>query len=355
MSIEIRTYDGSTESLSRFVVNTWLDSYREKMIVPDWTAEYFDWQMTGSDFTDRDLLISAWNGDLLVGTLLAMPFDLWVNGKQLQGAQGSWLAVASEVRRDGVALMMSNEITHRQQERNYYGRLGYAFHGSKQSLGPRFWKAGRTNTKFVRPMYLWARVLNAGAVRQWTNNFAEKIALGLLPSVLYSVPDPSPRVNVRAYEPADLKTCLELINSQAKKADLAILWTEQRLQKQLNSPGLAETLVVERAGCVVGLLNFHLLGLFLHGRITSAIIDIFACDKLTSRETFSLLLASLKRMQALGADLVLMREFAAQPKLALLKARFLPQFADSQLMVNRSFEQNDNLLVKNKKIQILWR
>ncbi len=355
MSIEIRTYEGDSQSLSQFVVNTWLDSYRDQMSVPDWTAEYFDWQMTGPDYSDRDLLLTAWKDNELVGSMLAMPFDLWVNGRQLRGAHGSWLAVSPEVRRDGVGLMLSNEMNRRQHERNYYGRLGYAFLGSKQSLGPRFWKSGRTNTKFVRRMYLWARVLNSKAVSEWTDKKSEKIAMSLLPQFVYGVGKPDHDVQVRAYEPQDLSTCLKLINTQAKKADLAVLWSEERLKKQLSYPGLAETLVVEQEGNVVGFLNFHLLGLFLHGHITSAIIDLFACENLTVRQVSSLLTVSLKRMKTLNADLVLMREFAAQPKMSLFKSRFIPQFSDSHLMINGIREQDDLILRKSRKIQILWR
>ena len=179
--------------------------------------------------------------------------------------------------------------------------------------------------------------------------------MSLLPQFVYGVGKPDHNVQVRAYEPQDLSTCLKLINTQAKKADLAVLWSEERLKKQLSYPGLAETLVVEQEGNVVGFLNFHLLGLFLHGRITSAIIDLFACENLTVQQASSLLTVSLKRMKTLNADLVLMREFAAQPKISLLKSRFIPQFSDSHLMINGIREQNVSILKKSRKIQILWR
>ncbi len=271
MSIEIRTYDGDAEQLSRFVVGTWLKSYQGKMSVPDWSPKYFDWQLTGDHIQDRELLVTAWKGDRLIGTILAMPFPLWINGHQVEGAQGSWLSVDAEFRRDGVASLLSKELNRRQRERDYYGRLGYAFQGSRKSQGPKFWRSGRTNTNFIRPMYLWARVLNGQAVRRWTDNPIEKFALSLLPSVVYQVPSRKQAGIIREYEEHDLPACLELINSQAKKTELAILWTESRLQQQLHYPELAETLVIEREGEVVGFLNFHLLDLILQGRVTSAV------------------------------------------------------------------------------------
>ncbi len=355
MSIAIRTYEGDSQSLSQFVVNTWLSSYREQMSVPDWTAEYFDWQMTGPDYTDRELLLTAWKGDCLVGSMLAMPFDLWINGREYQGAHGSWLAVAPQVRRDGVGLMLSNEMNRRQLERNYYGRLGYSYQGARQSLGPRFWRSGRTNTNFVRRMYLWARVLNAKAVSRWTNKLSEKFALSLLPQFVYGIGKADRNVSVRDYEPDDLPACLDLINKQAKKTDLAVLWSEGRLKKQLSYPDLAETLIVEQQGNVIGFLNFHLLGLFLHGRITSAVIDLFACENLNNKQAYALLAESLRKMKSLNVDLVLMREFAAQPKIALLKSRFIPQIPDSYLMINGAHGHSFPELTKNRKMQILWR
>lgn len=355
MSIEIRTYDGDAEQLSRFVVGTWLKSYQGKMSVPDWSPRYFDWQLTGDHIQDRELLVTAWKGDRLIGTILAMPFPLWINSQQVKGAQGSWLSVDAEFRRDGVASLMVKELNRRQLDRNYYGRLGYAFQGSKKSEGPKFWRSGRTNTNFIRPMYLWARVLNGKAVRRWTDNAIEKFALSLLPSFVYQVPSPKDASYIREYEVSDLPACLELINSQAKKTDLANLWTESRLRHQLNYPELAETLVVEREGEVIGFLNFHLLDLILQGRITSAVIDLFACENLSASQSYHLLLAALQKMESLGVDLVLMREFASQPKISLYKARFLPQFSDSFLMLNRASESKENLLLKSEKIQILWR
>lgn len=355
MSIEVRTYDGDAQKLSQFVVKNWLATYLNKVTVPDWSPDYFDWQMTGTDYPDRHFLLSAWKGTQLVGTTLAMPFPLWLNGHQVDAVQGSWFAVDPEFRRQGIGLKLSSEMNRRQKERNLYGRLGYMFEDSKQSLGPKFWKSGQTNTQFIRKMYLWARVLNGNAVCQWTNKAVDKFLLNMLPSMIYNVGNPPSESSVRDFKKEDLESCQELINQQAKKTDLAILWTSNRLLQQLNFPGITQTLVMEREGHVVGFLNFHLIGLFLKGRIDSAIIDLFACDQLTSTESNRLLVAALQRMKQLGVDLALMREFAAQPYSSLLKARFIPQFSDSRLMLNRSSTQQEPVLKQSRKIQILWR
>lgn len=358
MPLEIRPYEGTARDLSRFIVENWLASYQGKMAVPDWTAEYFDWQMTGPLHAIRDSLISAWDGDRLVGTLLYMPFPLWVRGQEHPGCLGSWLTVAPEYRRHGVASLMSSAMRECQQQHGYYARLGYAFQGARISLGPRFWRrsAAKTQTLMLKPLRLWARVLNRVAVADWSNKTWERMLLKLLPSVACQVARPAQDVRVRPYERQDLATCQELINGQARQADLAMLWTEERLVTHLSYGSLAHTLVVERAGQVVGYLNYHLLRLHLRGSLVSAVIDMLACQELTAREVRALLNTALRTMRdEQGVSLVLMREFTGQPVGGLLNTRFLPQLADSTLMLTGTTTQAAEELLQCKKVHVLWR
>ncbi len=354
MSIEIRTYEGTAEDLSRFVVGAWLNSYGGKMAVPDWSPEYFEWQMTGPGMC-RKYLVSAWKDDRIVGTLLAMPFPVWCLGKEHPGDQGSWLTVLPEHRRDGVAKAMAREIANREGERNSVGRVGYAFRGSRISMGPRFWKKAGKRTNFLRPVYLWARLLESKAVREWTNSGLDRTVLQVLPDSVCNIGKVHSSVSIRDYRPEDLSRCRELINAQARQADLAVLWEEPRLARQLHYGDFVNTLVVERDGQVVGFVNYHKIGMHLKTRIPAAIIDLLACRELEARETRSLLNALCLRLREEGVKMMLMREFHGQPTGSLLRARFVPQFADSDLLFSTPDPESDVDLSRIRKIHVLWR
>ncbi len=355
MSIEIRTYDGSAEELSEFIVGNWLKSYSGKMAVPDWSPAYFNWQMTDSEIPDREYLISAWKEGKLVGTLLAMPFPMWYLGKEVIGAQGSWLTVDPDVRRAGAAKLMALEIAKRQRDRNCLARVGYAFGTGKTSLGPRFWKTAKENTSFAKPVRLWVRLLDSQTFIDWTNNTFERTMMKVLPNAVCNVDPVSSDVAIRDYVPEDLQSCQELINRQAKKADLAILWPADRLQRQLQHSDFVNTMLVTRDEKIVGFLNYHKIGIHLRGLIPAAIVDILACQEMTKKETNSLLNAFCQRMKDEGVKMMLLREFVNQPKRLLLKSRFIPQPVDSTLLLSRSDPQADITPSKVKSIQVLWR
>ncbi|MCG6157456.1 GNAT family N-acetyltransferase [Rubinisphaera margarita] len=354
MSIEIRTYEGTAEDLSRFIVGAWLQSYGGKMAVPDWSAEYFEWQMTGPGIC-REFLISAWKDEKIVGTLLAMPFRLWCLGEETQGDQGSWLTVLPEHRRDGVAKAMAMEVARREANHGCTGRVGYAFRGSRISMGPRFWKKAGKRTNFLRPVFLWARLLESRSVREWTNSGLDRTLLKVLPDSVCNIGKVDARVTIRDFQPEDVSRCCELINTQARKADLAVLWEESRLARQLHYSDFVNTMVVERDGQVVGFVNYHKIGMHLKTRIPAAIIDLLACQDLSPRETRSLLNALCLRLRDEGVKMMLMREFHGQPTGSLLRTRFIPQFVDSDLLFSTPDPESQVDLGRIRKIHVLWR
>jgi GNAT superfamily N-acetyltransferase len=359
VTIEVGTFHGSAEELSQFVGQTWLDSYRGKMVVPDWTPEYFEWQMPGPGGGNRDLLVCAREDSSLVGVLLGMPFPFWVLGEECAGCQASWLTVAPEYRRLKVGTQLVHLLQQRQAELGCFARVGYAFKHSRFSLGPQFWKKKTASSplpvKPVKSVSLWARVFEPRKVAAWSNKPLERWGLSLLPKTVCQIGRPAAGVNVRAYQPHDLSACESLINQQARQADLAILWTPERLSRQLQFGTLAHTLVVEQAGQVTGFLNYHLLDMFMNGKLKVAVIDLLAHTKLTGRQKRALINSALLQMQQQGAELVLMREFASQPRLSLLRSQFLPQWPESLLLMSYSQTENVTIHTKVKKVQLLWR
>jgi hypothetical protein len=62
--------------------------------------------------------------------------------------------------------------------------------------------------------------------------------------------------NVREYRPEDLGASLGLLNAYRDKIELARVWEADELAWELDFPGVAQTLVYERDGCVAGVINF---------------------------------------------------------------------------------------------------
>ena len=357
MDIRVNAFGGTTNELSEFVVSTWLASYEGHMIVPQWTSQYFDWMFPTSaePGIQRCFLVAAWDGNRLIGVVVAMPYDIQVHGETIPGTQASWLSVLPEYRRHGVARKMTDHLTEVERNAGRDFRIGYMYLGFKESLGPKFWLRRERKTHFSRKLFLWLRIFNPRIVGRWRTNTIEKFGLRLLPSAFCRPGPVNPRITVRPYVPGDLAACIELANEQSTQVDLGLRWSNETLGKHLYFPGMAYTFVLERSGSIVGFLNFHVLALLLLGTAQAAIIDLLICRRLTHEEIRTMINHCLRSMESMGCDLVLMREFAKQPTTSLLRIGFVPQLTDSQLIFHRSVTGLDATYPNFKTIHVLWR
>ena len=51
--LEVRTFAGNASELSDFVLGVWRQTYADKMPLPLWDADFFDWQLTWRDPEER--------------------------------------------------------------------------------------------------------------------------------------------------------------------------------------------------------------------------------------------------------------------------------------------------------------
>ncbi len=114
--LEVRTYEGSPEELAKFVVSQWTASYGGRMAVPDWSGDYFRWQLRMDEPEQRQHLIAAYDGAQLAGVVPHFPMQFSLDGEKFSASQASWLSVAPEFRGQGVAgkLIQGSRAIHRE-------------------------------------------------------------------------------------------------------------------------------------------------------------------------------------------------------------------------------------------------
>lgn len=354
--VEIRSYDGSAEELRDFVVGVWRDSYGGRMAFPLWTADYFRWQLgVESPATAASpQLIAAYDAGRLVGTILGFDARFRTPLGERTGSQGSWLSVAREYRRQGVATQLRQELRRRHAERGLAFQIGYGYFGSPHSLGPSFWQSQRElGTTFFERVGFWARVLDATRAARFNVSRAE----GLLTTTfgrLVLPPTESPGdLTIREYLTADLPACERLAADATADCDLALVWNQETLGRQLSGHGVGRTLVAEQGGQVVGFVNWHCLPFLGRTEEIVAVVDLIVMPRMSRIRQHRLLSAALKRMQSEGAVLALKLRIGDYERTPLLTTGWVPRWPDSYVLATWGAEPES--LPEMTRMHLLWR
>ncbi len=349
--LEVRTFSGDTRELSEFVLRVWRETYADKMPLPLWNEAFFEWQLTWR--TDRPYCLAVYDGARLVGTLLGEELRFRWFDCDLTGSMGSWLSVDPEYRRKGVGKLLREELVRRHRDRGAQFQIGFGYHGSRLSMGPKFWKSFPKETIVPRSLGFWVRVLNHRKVADWELNRLEgwgARTLGWL--------QPGPNrwqtdARVRHYAENDFASCLELAHGMLDRVDAGIIWEPQRLAHQLDFCGFPQTMVYEPDGQVSGFVNFHVLEYLGRGTIRVALIDLLAVGEMSAAEVRALLRSALVQMAELGVDLAMILRTPCHPAGPLLATGFIPRLADQAILLTRMTEEFDP--GKARKFHLYWR
>ena len=351
--LEVRTYEGNADELSRFVGSVWRATYAGKMPLPIWDAAYFDWQLLWRPASNRPACIAAYDGDRLVGTLLGEEFRFrWFDREHL-GTQGSWLSVDPEYRRAGVAGLMLKELKRRHIERGADFQIGYGYEGSRLSLGPKFWGKYPKDTIVPKKLGFWARVLNYKAVADWELNRLEGIGARTLGWWQRGAARWSPDPQVRPYTPPDLPACLELTHGLLDKVQAGINWERDRLAHQLDYKGYPVTLVHQTDGHVDGFVNYHVLDYLGRTTIRVAMIDLLAVNELPAPAARGLMKTALRKMHDDNVALCLMLRTPCFPAGVLLRTGFIPRPADQAILLTKMRPEFD--VGAASRFHVIWR
>ena len=351
--LDVRTYSGDAATLSEFVGRVWRATYADRMPLPVWDESFFDWQLTWRAPDDRPYCIAVYDGERLVGTLLGEEFDFRWFDSEHKGTQGSWLTVEPEYRRRGVGKLLLEELKKRHRERNTDFQIGYGYHGSRLSLGPKFWKNHPQGTVILRSLGFSARVLNPPAVADWELSRLEGWGARSL-GWWQSRPERwNPDPHVRSYRSDDLPACLELAHGLLDHVDSGIVWDCDRLAHQLDYKNYPRTLVSETDGQVGGFINYHLLDYLGRGTIRMAMIDLFAAGELPRAAQVSLMKTALFQMHNEGADVALLLRTPCFPGSVLRRTGFFPRLPDQAILLTK---MNPEFLPGSaKRFHLLWR
>jgi GNAT superfamily N-acetyltransferase len=323
VNIEIRSYDGDGSDLAEFVRNTWIRNLGGRSWFPLWDVRFFRWRLLDPRVESKDLLVCAYDGTALVGCVLAEALDFEVLGRRIRGTLCSFLTVAPEARRDGLAMRLMETLRARQRERGMRVSFGLTVSGDR-SPARRFWQALGARypgeVQFLGPIWMWTRVFDPPAVAAAGLDAFERFAPLLAPRWPWGRIGPD--AAVRRFTDGDLPRCLEWVEAQSRASGVRIVWSQPRLQMQLGHGTYPKTLVFDD-GDTGGFINYHVIDWSGARPITMAVIDLLA-GSLDRARMGRLLRAAIRAMRAEAVQMAMMRTFGGVPSAVLLSAGFVP-------------------------------
>jgi len=346
--IEIRAFEGTAEELAEFVTPIWVGAYAGAICVPLWTPEFFEWAL---DWTDRDHLVTAWDGGKLIGSLLATSYEMQYFGQNVTATQCSYLTVDPEYRRQGVANLMVDHQHKANRRAQVAFELGYLYTGNRLSMGPSFWKK-RQSSNLIASNGFWVRNLDHQAVAGWTPDGLERLGARCL-ALFQSPPRASQGGTIRKFQVSDVTACRELINELSQQSELGILWNDENLSKQLQFKNLTRTLVWDQNQQIRGFINYCRLDFQAKGVIPVALIDLIAMQQLTSSEQVEMLNHALFEMAQEGIKLAMLPRPGQTKITSLIRTGFVPRIKDFVLQLQPTSDHFE--INKTKSLNLLWR
>jgi hypothetical protein len=349
--MEVRTYDGTAEELSKFVIDVWRGSYAGKMAFPLWTPEYLAWQFDLDSTQARESLLAAWCDGKLAAVLLGWNHVCQRGDRQDPAVLSSWLSVLPEFRGRGVVKALKAEQDARMRDRGDGLIFAYRYFGSSHSLSkgptPDQLASGQWDCRRVG---FWVRILGPRRAANWYLNPWQR-RITLLGAPFTRSPRPArDRDGIRSWQPADAPQAARVLQARQGLA-CSIHWDEHSLARHCG--GFGNCLVAEVDGAVRGLVTWHILRFVGATEEPVAILDIIAIETLPQRTQRAILEAALHAMKRDGAVLALKLRTGDSSALPMTLAGFIPWFSDSFETVHSVASPLPPLL--NGPHHVLWR
>lgn len=353
--LEVRSYEGSAEELSEFVIAQWTASYRDKIAVPLWSADYFRWQLRMDEPEQRRHLIAAYDGGKLAGVVPFCPMPFRLDDDLFAASQASWLSVAPEFQGQGVAgkLIQGSRAVHRELGLKF--QLGFAYYGRQASRAPAFWlRSQSSSTLSIRKAGFWVRVLDAPRAADWNSDYFEGLFTRATAPIFGS---PQRRLLsnlvIRPAEERDVSRCLEIAELATRHCRLRLAWDRDSLSRQLGLRGFNHALVAEEDGELRGCITFYLLPLQGVTRETFGFLDLVFVSELSSRARKALLDSVLLKIKQLGAVSALKLRVGDYPRDLFIRSGWIFRPSDSHVLVTWASEPQ--FLRSPGRIHVLWR
>jgi len=350
--IEIHTFEGTAAEFSEFVTTTWRRTYEGKMPVPLWGRDFLERELL-LDGEERPYVVAAYDGTKMVACHPGRPIRIRLHGEQLNASLGSFLSVDPDYRRQGIAARMHQEFERRHHERGDVVNFGFLYYRTARSMGKKFWLKQPKGVVPTRKVGHWVRPLGHRAVADSQLWKFERWGTRALSLSQRPIRPPGDMSGIRAYRNEDLPACLALVEEVGRSADLAYLWDEASLGRQLQYKDLTRTVVLQREGRVAGLINYYLIDILEKHPLPTAVIDLVAFGTLPSAERRRLLRAAMSQMvdEGLEATIVLRGSWYGWRTLAW--AGFFP--IPSEYYYAGTKMRDDVPLENIRRMHVLWR
>ena len=325
------------------------------MAVPRWSADYLRWQLRMDDPSFRRHIIAVYSDSKLAGVFAHIPVEFHLFGEQIKSSQQSWLSVAPDYRRQGVAkaLVEGSLAVHR--ERGCGFQMGFTYYGRRLSIGPKFWWGTQSQeSTLIKNAGFWVRVLDPAKAAKWNIDpleaWATKLATPLIPTLHQRA---STNLIIRPADHQDIPNCLSLIDKATSHCDMRIMWDADSLARQLGLFGYSRSLVAEVQGEVKGFVTFHTLLLTGHHEAPIGIIDLVAVSELSPAARNELIDAALLELKDRGAVLVLKLRIGDFPRGLFLRLGWMIRPADSHIIIRWISKSPPASNPRN--LHLLWR
>ena len=219
--------------------------------------QLLDWMLFSAESGDPNLLVAAYDGTKLVGTLPQTVVQYHLHGWPITGSYGSFFTIDPAYENQGILLKMVLEQAAGTASSSAPLTAGYLIRGESVSMGHQFWMRLR-DMHVVMRAGLWVRLINHRVMSEFLFHAFEKHgarALGWFQGPPKRVPLSA---EIRPYRDSDLADCLRLANELSRSAEFGLVWDLCTLGRQLSHKGFPRTLVAEHHGRVSGFVNYFL-------------------------------------------------------------------------------------------------
>lgn len=254
--VTVETFRGDYEGLERMAQASWRDEYGMASFPNFYRPAFLHYLFDRIPGDKRDLLLGAYKDGEIVAFLANLPEKFHFQGGIRSAAYSCLLVVRKEYLRRGLAvdLVKTAVETNRTKHHLDFSLLTLET-GHRSTKMMNKLKAEGHRLERVRKSGVVARVLDLERVdaSEGLKGY-ERAAIRLLGA--HRPPKPAPEVELRDYRPSDLDACQALLESYKDTVKLALAWDKADLALELDCPGVAETLVWERAGRIEAMINY---------------------------------------------------------------------------------------------------
>lgn len=321
--VSIEAFRGDFEGLERMAHASWRDEYGLASFPNFYRPAFLHYLFDRIPESDRDLLVGAYKGGEIVAFLANLPEKFHYQGRIYSSVYSGLLVVRKEYLRRGLAIDIIKAAVELNKKYHFDFSLLTLETGHRSTLMMNKLIAEGHRIERVRKSGVVARILDLGRVDALEGlKGYEKAAIRLMGA--HRLPKAPPGVELRDYRPSDLDACHVLLDRYKDTVRLALAWDKKDLAVELDYPGVARTLVWEKAGRILALINF-----VSHDQLGKTVeryawINHVAFPDLSPAERLAFLRAYLRRIREDGFVATVDFNKRGWPVGPFYRARFFP-------------------------------